>query len=48
LPNGGRDHQPRRIAVYAGGWFAWSSDPLNNPIATGDPGAVSPSDVYAA
>jgi thiosulfate/3-mercaptopyruvate sulfurtransferase len=27
-----------RIAVYDGGWFEWSKDPLNNPIETGEPG----------
>jgi molybdopterin synthase sulfurtransferase len=37
-----------RIAVYDGGWFEWSSDPLNNPIEIGDPDAVSPQDEYAA
>lgn len=26
-----------RIAVYDGGWFEWSKDPLNNPIEIGDP-----------
>lgn len=26
-----------RIAVYDGGWFEWSADPTNNPIAVGDP-----------
>jgi len=26
----------RRIAVYDGGWFEWSRDPLNNPIETGE------------
>ena len=31
-----------RIAVYDGGWFEWSADPLNNPIEIGDPGDVSP------
>jgi molybdopterin synthase sulfurtransferase len=25
-----------RIAVYDGGWFEWSKDPLNNPIEIGD------------
>ncbi|MEA2605644.1 MAG: molybdopterin synthase sulfurtransferase [Chloroflexota bacterium] len=37
-----------RIAVYDGGWFEWSSDPVNNPIEIGDPDAVSPQDEYAA
>ncbi len=26
-----------RIAVYDGGWFEWSQDPINNPIAVGEP-----------
>jgi 3-mercaptopyruvate sulfurtransferase SseA len=26
-----------RIAVYDGGWFEWSQDPVNNPIEIGDP-----------
>jgi 3-mercaptopyruvate sulfurtransferase SseA len=26
-----------RIAVYDGGWFEWSQDPINNPIEIGDP-----------
>ena len=26
-----------RIAVYDGGWFEWSQDPISNPIETGDP-----------
>jgi thiosulfate/3-mercaptopyruvate sulfurtransferase len=30
-----------RIAVYDGGWFEWSRDPVNNPIETGDPKARS-------
>jgi molybdopterin synthase sulfurtransferase len=29
-----------RIAVYDGGWFEWSQDPLNNPIEVGDPSAT--------
>jgi 3-mercaptopyruvate sulfurtransferase SseA len=28
-----------RVAVYDGGWFEWSSDPVNNPIEIGDPTA---------
>ena len=28
-----------RIAVYDGGWFEWSQDPVNNPIEIGDPDA---------
>ncbi len=27
-----------RIAVYDGGWFEWSADPINNPIEVGEPG----------
>ena len=27
----------QRIAVYDGGWFEWSQDPINNPIEIGDP-----------
>ena len=27
----------KRIAVYDGGWFEWSRDPLNNPIESGAP-----------
>jgi thiosulfate/3-mercaptopyruvate sulfurtransferase len=27
----------QRIAVYDGGWFEWSKDPLNNPIESGAP-----------
>ena len=26
-----------RIAVYDGGWFEWSADPVNNPIEVGEP-----------
>jgi 3-mercaptopyruvate sulfurtransferase SseA len=26
-----------RVAVYDGGWFEWSADPVNNPIELGDP-----------
>jgi 3-mercaptopyruvate sulfurtransferase SseA len=37
-----------RIAVYDGGWFEWSQDPLNNPIEIGDPDAAAPQDEYAA
>lgn len=29
-----------RIAVYDGGWFEWSQDPVNNPIEIGEPVAV--------
>jgi 3-mercaptopyruvate sulfurtransferase SseA len=28
-----------RIAVYDGGWFEWSADPVNNPIEIGEPNA---------
>lgn len=28
----------QRIAVYDGGWFEWSADPVNNPIEVGEPG----------
>jgi thiosulfate/3-mercaptopyruvate sulfurtransferase len=28
-----------RAAVYDGGWFEWSQDPINNPIEIGEPGA---------
>ena len=27
----------QRIAVYDGGWFEWSKDPLNNPVEVGEP-----------
>ena len=30
----------QRIAVYDGGWFEWSQDPINNPIELGVPEAV--------
>jgi 3-mercaptopyruvate sulfurtransferase SseA len=26
-----------RIAVYDGGWFEWSQDPISNPIEVGEP-----------
>jgi molybdopterin synthase sulfurtransferase len=29
-----------RIAVYDGGWFEWSKDPISNPIEVGEPVAV--------
>jgi thiosulfate/3-mercaptopyruvate sulfurtransferase len=29
-----------RIAVYDGGWFEWSKDPVNNAIETGEPEAT--------
>jgi thiosulfate/3-mercaptopyruvate sulfurtransferase len=25
-----------QIAVYDGGWFEWSKDPLSNPIEVGE------------
>jgi thiosulfate/3-mercaptopyruvate sulfurtransferase len=28
-----------RVAVYDGGWFEWSADPVNNPIEIGEPTA---------
>ena len=37
-----------RIAVYDGGWFEWSADPVNNPIEVGEPDATAPQDEYAA
>jgi thiosulfate/3-mercaptopyruvate sulfurtransferase len=37
-----------RIAVYDGGWFEWSQDPVNNPIEIGVPDSATPRDVYAA
>jgi molybdopterin synthase sulfurtransferase len=37
-----------RIAVYDGGWFEWSKDPVNNPIEVGVPDVETPKDVYAA
>ncbi len=27
----------QRIAVYDGGWYEWSQDPINNPIEAGEP-----------
>ena len=27
----------QRIAVYDGGWFEWSQDPISNPIEVGEP-----------
>jgi thiosulfate/3-mercaptopyruvate sulfurtransferase len=30
----------QRIAVYDGGWFEWSADPVNNPIEVGEPELV--------
>ena len=29
-----------RVAVYDGGWFEWSQDPINNPIEIGEPEAA--------
>ena len=37
-----------RIAVYDGGWLEWSSDPVNNPIETGEPEGSQPGTEYAA
>jgi molybdopterin synthase sulfurtransferase len=37
-----------RIAVYDGGWFEWSQDPINNPIEIGEPQVQTPPDEYAA
>ena len=34
----------QRIAVYDGGWFEWSQDPINNPIEIGLPEAVGDED----
>ncbi|MFL5707794.1 MAG: sulfurtransferase [Chloroflexota bacterium] len=31
----------QRIAVYDGGWFEWSQDPINNPIEVGVPETAS-------
>jgi 3-mercaptopyruvate sulfurtransferase SseA len=36
-----------RIAVYDGGWFEWSADPVNNPIEVGIPDERS-GDEFAA
>ena len=30
-----------QIAVYDGGWFEWSQDPINNPIEIGEPADVA-------
>jgi molybdopterin synthase sulfurtransferase len=27
----------QQVAVYDGGWYEWSQDPINNPIQTGEP-----------
>ncbi len=37
-----------RIAVYDGGWFEWSQDPVSNPTEIGVPDVETPKDVYAA
>ena len=29
----------QQIAVYDGGWYEWSRDPISNPIEIGEPGA---------
>jgi molybdopterin synthase sulfurtransferase len=34
----------QRIAVYDGGWFEWSQDPINNPIEIGLPETVTDED----
>jgi len=34
----------QRIAVYDGGWFEWSQDPINNPIEVGIPAEASKGD----
>jgi 3-mercaptopyruvate sulfurtransferase SseA len=31
-----------RIALYDGGWFEWSRDPLSTPIEVGEPASSSP------
>ncbi len=36
-----------RIAVYDGGWYEWSQDPLNNPIEIGQPDGLEPTSVVA-
>ena len=30
-----------RVAVYDGGWFEWSLDPIDNPIEIGEPGEAA-------
>ena len=37
-----------RAAVYDGGWFEWSADPLNNPIEIGEPIEETAADEAAA
>ena len=37
-----------RIAVYDGGWFEWSQDPVSNPIEIGVPDAEAPRDQYVS
>jgi thiosulfate/3-mercaptopyruvate sulfurtransferase len=37
----------QRVAVYDGGWFEWSKDPVNNPIEIGEPTAA-PEGEFAA
>jgi len=37
----------QRIAVYDGGWFEWSQDPINNPVEVGEP-VGEPPDEFAA
>ncbi len=36
-----------RIAVYDGGWYEWSQDPVNNPIEIGLPGGSPPTSAVA-
>jgi thiosulfate/3-mercaptopyruvate sulfurtransferase len=36
-----------RAAVYDGGWFEWSQDPVNNPIEIGDPTAPTEDETAA-
>jgi thiosulfate/3-mercaptopyruvate sulfurtransferase len=36
-----------QVAVYDGGWFEWSSDPVNNPIEIGDPTAPTEDETAA-
>ena len=37
-----------RAAVYDGGWFEWSQDPINNPIEIGLPDGLTDDDEEAA
>ena len=36
-----------RAAVYDGGWFEWSLDPVNNPIEIGDPSSPTEDETAA-